>query len=237
MPGGGFSRRFDPGKSIVAPFLRSRKIWKIDFLLLSHPRTDHYGGMKSIVEEFSPSEFWSGPIGAGSPRYFELEKTMEKRQVKRVILSKSNPCRWIDGVRLCFLYPANGNTKEASVVLRLSFGQQHFLFSGDIRKRDERKILRSGAELSSQVLKVPRHGSFTSSTETFIAAIKPKLAIFSVGHRSRSGLPHEKVLSRYLKIGSVILRTDLDGAVQIETDGESLRYRTYRSKKKGEFGA
>ena len=231
--GGRSSRRFDPGKSIIAPFLRSRKIKKVDYLLVTHPRVDHYGGMKSIVEEFSPSEFWSGPIVAESPRYFELEKILEKRKIKRVILSKSDSCRWIGGVRLCFLYPAKGIAGEASVVLRLSIGQYHFLLSGDIKKRDERKILRSGVELASQVLKVPRHGSLSSSTEPFIAAVKPKMAIFSVGHGSRFGLPNEEVVERFIRTDSVILRTDRDGAVQIETDGESLRYRTYRSGKRG----
>jgi len=233
--GGRSSRRFDPGKSIIAPFLRSRKIKKVDYLLVTHPRVDHYGGMKSIVEEFSPSEFWSGPIVAESPRYFELEKILEKRKIKRVILSKSDSCRWIGGVRLCFLYPAKGIAGEASVVLRLSIGQYHFLLSGDIKKRDERKILRSGVELASQVLKVPRHGSLSSSTEPFIAAVKPKMAIFSVGHGSRFGLPNEEVVERFIRTDSVILRTDRDGAVQIETDGESLRYRTYRSGKRGEI--
>ncbi|MEE9550591.1 MAG: DNA internalization-related competence protein ComEC/Rec2 [Candidatus Binatia bacterium] len=233
--GGGSTRRFDPGKSIIAPFLRSRKIKKVDYLLVTHPRVDHYGGMKSVVEEFSPSEFWSGPLGAPSKRYLELEETLDKWRVKRVVLSKDDSCLWIDRARLCFLYPAKGIAGEASVVLRLSIGQYHFLLAGDIKKKGERNILRSRVELASQVLKVPRHGSLSSSTEPFIAAVKPKLAIFSVGHGSRFGLPNEEVVERFLRTGSMILRTDRDGAVQIETDGESLRYRTYRSRKRGEF--
>ncbi|MFQ5852184.1 MAG: DNA internalization-related competence protein ComEC/Rec2 [Candidatus Binatia bacterium] len=234
--GGGASRRFDPGKSMVAPFLRSRRIKKVDYLLVSHPRIDHYGGMKSIMEEFSPSEFWSGPVGAGSMRYLELEKTVEEMGIRRVVLSRSDACRWIGKVRLCFLYPFRDSTGGASVVLRLSFGPYHFLFPADIVKRDERKLLRSGMDLSSQVLKVPRHGSLSSSTEPFINAVKPGLAIFSVGYRNRFGLPREVVVARYLSRGVTIVRTDRDGAVTVETDGEKLRYWTYRSRKKGELG-
>jgi competence protein ComEC len=233
--GGRSSRGFDPGKSIVAPFLHSRKIRKVDYLLVTHPRVDHYGGMKSVIEDFSPSEFWSGPIVPSFKRYLDLEETIEKWRVKKVVLSKDDSCRWIDRVRLCFLYPAKDIARETSVVLRLSFGQYHFLFTGDIMKRDERKLLNSGVELPSQVLKVPRHGSLSSSTEAFIAAVKPKLVVFSVGHGNRFGLPSEEVLARILRNGSVILRTDLDGAIHVDTNGERLRYWTYRSRKRGEF--
>ena len=92
-------------------------------------------------------------------------------------------------------------------------------------------------DFSSAVLKVPRHGSLTSSTEEFIAAVKPRLAVLSVGYRNSFGLPREEVLARYREAGSEILRTDRDGAIIIETDGDKIRYRTYLSGKIGEIGS
>ena len=80
--GGTATGRFDIGKSIVAPFLRSRKILKVDYILVSHPRVDHYGGMKTIVEEFAPSEFWSGPSKGQTIRYQELEKAVRRSEKK-----------------------------------------------------------------------------------------------------------------------------------------------------------
>ncbi len=121
------------------------------------------------------------------------------------------------------------------MVIRLSFGRVSILFAGDIERGDERILTQSKAELSSTVLKVPRHGSLSSSTEEFVAAVKPRLAIFSVGQRNPFGLPREEVLSRYSAAGAEILRTDQDGAIIIETDGERVRYRTYRSGKRGKF--
>lgn len=233
--GGTATGEFDTGESLVAPFLRSRKILRVDYVLLSHPRVDHYGGMRTIIEEFAPSEFWSGPSSARTFRYEELDEAVERSGIERLFLSSGDPCRSIERVRLCVLSPAKDKTGESSVVLRLSFGQVNLLFAGDIEKREERALLQSGADLPSAVLKVPRHGSLTASTEEFVAAVKPKLAIFSVGHRNRFGLPRGEVISRYREAGSEILRTDQDGAIIIETDGERIRYRTHGSGKKGEF--
>lgn len=233
--GGTTSGEFDTGQSIIAPFLRSRKILKVDYLLVTHPRVDHYGGMTTVVEEFSPSEFWEGPGKARTARYQELQEAVARSGIKKIILTGNEPCRSIEPVKLCVLHPKDDKNGDSSVVLSLSLGRANLLFSGDIEKREERALLMSGAGLSSTVLKVPRHGSLSSSTEEFVAAVKPKLAIFSVAHRNRFGFPREEVIARYRKSGSEILRTDRDGAIIVETDGERVRYSTYRSGKKGEI--
>jgi competence protein ComEC len=231
--GGAASEEFDPGESIIAPFLRSRRIGKVDYLLVSHPRVDHYGGMKTIVEQFSPSEFWHGFDEGRTSRYRELQEAVSAKGAKRTSVNSRDPCRVIEGVNVCVLYSADGKTGGSSVVTRLSFGRVSFLFAADIEKKEEGSILKGKKDFESQVLKVPRHGSLSSSTGEFIAAVKPRLAVFSVGHRNPFGLPREEVISRYRAVGSEILRTDEDGAIVIETDGETIRYRTYRSQREG----
>jgi competence protein ComEC len=118
-------------------------------------------------------------------------------------------------------------------VLRLEFGKVRLLFAGDVDKREEQALDGQSKELRSAVVKVPRHGSATSSTQEFVTAVQPRLAIFSVGARNRFGFPKEEVVSRYRQAGSEILRTDEDGAITLETDGSTLRYSTHRSGKKG----
>jgi len=230
--GGTSSGEFDTGEAIIAPFLRSRKILKVDYVLVAHPRVDHYGGMETVLEEFLPLEFWSGPGRGRTARYLELEEAVERSKIKKVILSSGDPCRSIEQVKVCVLYTREDKGADSSVVLRLSLGRTNLLFAGDIERRDERALLMSETDLSSAVLKVPRHGSLSASSEEFVAAVGPKLAIFSVGHRNRFGLPREEVVSRYEKAGAKILRTDRDGAITVETDGESVRYWTYRNGKK-----
>jgi competence protein ComEC len=224
---------FDTGESIVGPFLRSRKILKVDYLFLSHPRVDHYGGMRSIVTEFAPVEFWSGPSKGKTTRFDDLEEALERTRVKRVTLSDQEPCRAIDGVRLCVLYPPPDGVEDTSVVLRLEFGKVQFLFAGDIDKREELSLRRKAKALRSAVIKVPRHGSASSSTHEFVTAVRPSLAIISVGARHPSGLSRDEVVVRYRKVGAEVLRTDDDGAIIVETDGSTLRYQGYKSGKKG----
>ena len=230
--GGTTTGDFDTGEGIVGPFLRSRKILKVDYLLVSHPRVDHYGGMRSLVMEFAPMEFWSGPSRGKTARFDDLEEALERSRIKRVTLTSQEPCRAIDSVKLCVLYPAPDGGDDASVVLRLEFGKVRLLFSGDLDKRDERVLQLKADELRSTVLKVPRHGSASSSTKEFVTAVRPALVIFSVGARNLSGLPRE-VVARYREVGAEILRTDEDGAIVLETDGSTLRYSGSKSGKKG----
>jgi competence protein ComEC len=224
---------FDTGESIVGPFLRSRKILKVDYLFLSHPRVDHYGGMRSIAMEFAPAEFWSGPGKGKTARFDDLEEVLERTHVKRVGLSDQEPCRAIDGVKLCVLYPPPNRAEDTSVVLRLEFGKVQFLFAGDIDKREELFLQQKGGALRSAVLKVPRHGSASSSTQEFVTAVRPSLAIISAGGRSSSAPSRDGVVARYRKVGAEILRTDDDGAIIVETDGSTIRYHGYKSGKKG----
>jgi competence protein ComEC len=123
--------------------------------------------------------------------------------------------------------------EDASVVLRLEFGRVRFLFAGDLGKRDERALQDKAVDLRSTVLKVPRHGNVTSSTPDFLAAVRPSLAVFSVGGRNPFRPPKDGVLARYRDVGAEVLRTDVDGAIILETDGTTIHYRTHKSGKKG----
>jgi len=224
---------FDTGEGIVGPYLRSRKILKVDYLFLSHPRVDHYGGMRSIATEFAPVEFWSGPSRGKTTRFDDLEEAIEQARIKRVTLSDQDPCRAIDGVKLCVLYPPPDGLDDTSVVLRLEFGKIRLLFAGDLDKRDEQRLQIKAEQLRSAVLKVPRHGSASSSTQEFVTAVRPSLAIFSLGARNPFGLSRDEVVMRYRQAGAEILRTDEDGAIILETDGATIRYSGHKSGKNG----
>ena len=226
---------FDTGEAIVAPYLRSRKILKVDYLVVTHPRIDHYGGMRAIANEFSPQEFWSGAARGQTGRFEDLEEALEQRKILRVALNDRQPCRTIDQVNFCALYPPIEKAEEGSVVLRLEYGKLRYLFAGDIDKRDEMLLLRGADEIRSAVLKVPRHGGPTASTPEFLAAVRPSLAIVSAGGRSRNEAQREEIVERYQQVGADILQTSSDGAIIIESDGNTIRYSGYKSGKKGEI--
>jgi competence protein ComEC len=233
--GGAAVGDFDTGESIVAPYLRTRKILKIDYLLVSHARIDHYGGMRVLAEDFSPSEFWSGAAKGGTRRFEDLEEALERLNIVRRELSADSPCRDLPPVRLCFLLSPGSNTGESPVVVRLEYGKASFLFASDIDKRDELQLAQSQNGLTSTVVKIPRHGSATASSAEFIEAVRPKLAILSAGARGRAELKREEVVERYRAAGAAVLRTYDDGAIILETDGETIRYSGFKSGTSGKL--
>ena len=233
--GGTATGDFDIGESIVAPFLHGRKILKVDYLMVSHPRIDHYGGMRAIVTEFSPLEFWSG-VGKGKTSRFEdLENALARAKVTRRVLAERDPCRRIGEVNICMVYAPEEKADDQSVVVRLEHGKLRYLFAADIDQRDEvAMLLRKGDGLRSTVVKVPRHGSPTASSQQFVAATRATLAISSAGARSRSEASREEVAERYRQAGAEVLSTYKDGAIIVESDGNTLSYLGYKSGKKGE---
>jgi competence protein ComEC len=224
---------FDTGEAIVGPYLRSRKILKVDYLAVTHARIDHYGGMRALVKEFAPAEFWSGPAKGKTRRFEDLDEAIEQGKITRTTLNHGDPCRAIDGVKICVLYAPPEREEDAPVVLRLQFDGLSYLFAGDIDKKDERLLQSKASELRSAVVKVPRHGSPTASSEEFVSMVRPQLAIVSTGGRIAGRPAREEVKERYRTAGAEILRTDEDGAIIVETDGKTLRYRGYKSGKKG----
>jgi len=226
---------FDTGEAIVAPYLRSRKILKVDYLVVTHPRIDHYGGMRAVAAEFAPQEFWSGAARGQTARFDDLEEILEQGKIQRFPMHAGQPCRVIDQVSLCVIYPPPNNIEEGSVALRLEYGKLRYLFAGDIDRRDEGVLLPRPGELRSAVLKVPRHGAPTASTPEFVKAVHSALAVISSGARNRNEAQREEVAERYKQAGAEVLRTSSDGAIIIESDGHMLRYSGYKSGRKGEI--
>jgi competence protein ComEC len=223
--GGTGSGSFDVGERVIAPFLWSRKIAHVDYLVLSHPDSDHYGGLAFVAAQFSPREFWSNGATAETDRFARLEKALLAHRVPRRVLQRG-AVRHVGGVDvLVHSPPSKGlrvRSNDASLVLSLVFGGTRALFPGDIEALGEEAVVASAdGQLASAVLKVPHHGSHTSSSARFLDAVGPRYAIVSAGYENRFGFPHPDVLRRYRARNCALARTDRDGAVavRITADG------------------
>jgi competence protein ComEC len=172
-----------------------------------------------------------------------LKETLRQKKIKTQSLNKETPSQLVNGVEISVLNPPVWNATQrkvqnpsdlnnSSLVLKIQFRNVSILLSGDIGKEAEGLMLRKGYPLRSDILKIPHHGSSSSSSPLFLERVKPTYAILSVGERNIGRLPHPEVLKRYLQLGSRILRTDKHGAITVVTDGEDIEVKTFL---KGEF--
>lgn len=229
--GGSYDQRFDTGRQITGPYLLRQRIRHLDYLVLSHHHPDHFGGMKYLLKHFSIGEFWYNGDSIDDPYWQEIIALAREKQVKLRIVNVGFATRTIQGVEVSVLHPgpacgpparSNAQVNNRSLVLSCSYGRIRYLFTGDIHVDVERSLAAKQGALSASVLKVPHHGSLTSSSAAFVKAVHPQIAVCSAGYHNPFNLPHPKTIARYREEGCTLWRTDLHGAIITTTDGNSL---------------
>lgn len=225
VDGGGLNNPdFDIGERVIAPFLRSKGVKKLDYMVLSHAQQDHMGGLPFIAENFRVNEFWWNGFGDLG----RLGIALKERGVGVRVVNASTPEKTVGKATVRFLHPAEGmewlDLNEASLVMRVVYGSDSFLFTGDIGKAE---AFLSAPALASTVLKAPHHGSRNSSGPGFLAAVDPKVAVISTARLNSFGFPHKESLDRYSAQGIRVMRTDSGGAVVISTDGKGIEASQY----------
>lgn len=237
---GGAWRGGDAGASIVWPYLR-RMGGDVVYLTMTHPHLDHIGGAASVLVRSGADTIWDGAYVSGNGAYRDLlrEARARSRPWRRVAAGDSvafddvtvrvlaPDAAWLSALNGAGTEASDGDPNEASVVLQVRFGTRRFLLTGDAEAGEEEWMLaRYGDSLRSDVLKVGHHGSRTSSTPAFLAAVHPRVALVSVGAGNRYGHPAEDVLQSLDERGVHLLRTDDDGTIVVSTDGRDLMVRT-----------
>jgi competence protein ComEC len=211
-----YSQTSDAGQRVLLPLLRARGEGRIDVLLLSHRDSDHVGGAASLLSRV--------PVG-------RVDSSLADDHALRAVAVPQRRCqagqRWHwDGVDFEMLHPdeatytAGGRPNTVSCVLRVSGAQGSALLTGDIERAQELGLVdRLGPALRSDVLLVPHHGSRTSSSAAFLAAVDPRVALVQAGYRSRYGHPAPEVVARYEARGVSLVRSDSCGAWTWAADG------------------
>jgi len=224
-----------PSYLILEKLAESLPFWDrtIDLIVLTHPEHDHLAGLIEVLKRYKVENIlWTG-IVRDTSEYNEWVKLIKNEGAKikiaqagqRINLSTYEVDRYME-----VLYPFEKlegksfkDSNNTSIVAKLIFGENSFLFTGDAYKSVEKKLVDEETDLASDVLKVGHHGSKTSNSEEFIGKVSPEIAVISVGEDNPYGHPHQETLDTLEKYGIKILRTDKNGDIQILCDSQSLK--------------
>ncbi|MCG8324171.1 MAG: DNA internalization-related competence protein ComEC/Rec2, partial [Thiotrichales bacterium] len=203
--GARFNTGFDAGSSVLLPYLRQRRITRLDTLIISHGDNDHIGGAPALL--------------AGIPVRRVLSSVPDRiRHTDAQYCRSGQSWQW-DSVQFSILHPHKEDVyrgNNASCVLQIRSGQSSILLTGDIEAAAEhRMIVRHGPDLRTDILTVPHHGSTTSSTERLLDTVQPQLALLAAGYRNRYGFPKQAIMARYRDRGIEVMGTARHGAITV----------------------
>ena len=213
--------------NIVTEYLKKQDISKIDLAFISHAHRDHIGQMAEVINNFSVEKFIMSEIPQNliptGRTYEKMLRALKEKEVDSKT-AKAGENFEIEDLKIEVLGPVKPgkNLNDTSLVLKMTYKNISFLFTGDAEKSEESDIINAGYNLKSDVLKVGHHGSRTSSSENFLKKVSPKFAIISVGP-DKSNLPKEEILKRIEKYCKNIHRTDLNGSIIISTNGKNIK--------------
>jgi competence protein ComEC len=224
--------RFDVGDRVVGPALRARGVPRLDYLALTHRDPDHAGVAHAVLRDFGPAEVWDGVPVPGNALMAHVRAMAAQRGAAWRTLQRGDRLALGD-VQVTVLHPPPPDWERVTVrnddslVLDVRFGDVSVLLTGDIGEETERTLLPLLRPAPLQILKVPHHGSATSSGAPFIAALSPRIVTIGVGRGNPYGHPVPAVVDRYLRAGAAIFRTDRDGQIDIVTDGHTASVTTF----------
>lgn len=220
------SMLIDSGESsyekIVYNYINSLGYSKIDYLIGTHPHTDHIGGLAYIINNFSIGSIYMPKVVSTSKTYENLLNTIIQNNLKVISAKAGVNILNGDDLKIDIIAPNSDSYSDLnnySVVVMMTYKNRTFLFMGDAELISENEIT---GDISCDVIKVGHHGSDSSSGKSFIKRVNPKYAIIMVGEKNRYDHPYQKIIDRWENNGAKIYRTDLNGTIVVTSDGESL---------------
>ena len=212
----------DQGDRVVSD-LEKLGVTRIDLLVATHPHSDHIGGMQKVLAHFPVGKVLDSGIPTTSSLYEYFLKTVDEKNIPYVVAEQGETIDLDPFLRILVLSPPKEHIGDDlntnSIVLRISYGTVNLLYTGDATTAAEDAMEKTGYPLDAQVIKVGHHGSSGSSSAAFLSRVDPEVAVISVGADNDYGHPHEETLERLKTAGPLVLRTDRDGTILVESNG------------------
>jgi len=210
---------------VVIKYLLAQGVKELDIVVGTHPHADHIGGLPTIIDYFPIKSIYMPKATGNTETFRNLLNTINNKGIK-ISTARAGVDLPLNGVSCRFVAPLLDTYEDLnnySGVIRLEYGTQSFLLTGDAEAESENQMLAAGENLKSTVLKVGHHGSDSSSSSKFLKAVVPHYAVIMVGKDNPYGHPHSRILSRLSSAGIKVYRTDRDGTVVFTSDGKYLQ--------------
>lgn len=213
----------EAGETVVN-YLENLGITKIDYLIGTHPHEDHIGGLDDVINKFDIGQIYMPKIETTTKTFEDVLEAIENKNLTVTAPNKGDEIVLGQATGEFMTEPIldKDNLNVSSLVFRLEFGNNSFLFMGDAEEENEKTI----SWPKTDVLKVGHHGSSTSSSEEFLKQVQPQYAIIMVGEDNSYGLPTQETIDKLNTIGSTIYRTDENGTIQLTSDGNTIEIKT-----------
>ena len=226
IDGGDANDDYSSGQRFLYPYLKRHGIHELDFIILTHGDNDHVGGLPFLLRNVRVKSVIDNGILTESDNYLDYLKVIDSLNIEHRTVKAGEYFDFGEEISCFVLHPSDGEHYEGlnntSLVLKLVYGNTHFLFTGDIESEVEKSLLRYGDLLKCDILKVAHHGSRSSSIQSFLEYASPAHAVISVGEYNRFNHPSPVVLERFNRLHINIHRTDLTGAIIFRSNGKTL---------------
>lgn len=228
----GESMLIDAGESdqgqVVTDYLQGQGISTLDYVVATHPHSDHIGGMDDVLNNFQVEHFIDSGYPHTTQTYENMLTTIDEKNIPFEVAQAGQTIDFDPTVEIEVLNPAStysDDLNENSVVIRVTYGETSFLLMGDAGLESEEKIMETGYNVDSDILKVGHHGSMSATGDAFVSSVSPKVSIIEVGAGNSYSHPNSEIVKRLQKT-STVYRTDLDGTTIVTTDGSTYSVTT-----------
>lgn len=216
--------------NLIVSYLRDLDITHLDYVVCTHAHEDHVGGLSGALHECEADNVFCSSLSYNSKAFNNFKRYTEE-QGREIEIPKAGESFELGESHVEILGPVKeyDGTNNKSIVMKVTYGDTAFLFTGDAEREAERDMINAGYDLSADVLKVGHHGSDTSSSYVFLREVMPEYAVISCGKGNSYGHPHDEPLSRLRDVGAKILRTDECGHIVARSDGENITFETQKN--------
>jgi len=215
----------------VVNYIKSQGINKIDIIIATHPHSDHIGGIPAVIKNFEIGKVYAPKVTHTTKTYENFLNAVKDKGLKITSAKAGMDLDLGEGVTAKVLAPNKDkydNLNNYSVVVKITYKDTSFLFTGDAEKESEQEMLNKGYDLKADVLKIGHHGSSSSTTSAFLQAVSPKYAVISCGQGNSYGHPHKEIIEKLKSLNITVYRTDQQGTIIAVSDGKTILFNIHK---------